>query len=287
MGGATDGQRAAIGQYLKGLQSTLLAKKSWFCLDDAIVCLGAGITCTDGTAVESTVDNRNLGPTGSSAFTVNGTVKPATYPWSATLSGTSWAHIAYHGGYVFPGGATVKAVREARDGRWSDINKGGSTTVVNRKYLTMYVDHGTAPSAATYAYTLMPGASVAQTQARAAATTWLTVLANTDDQQGVSVPSLGFTGVNFWFAGAVGTLTASKPCSVMISEKSDGTAVVCVSDPMRAQTGLTLTWNRAVASVTSKPSTVTSATTGSALTLTFGDLGATAGVTQKITVKLG
>lgn len=287
VGGATDGQRAAIGQYLKGLQSTLLAKKSWFCLDDAIVCLGAGITCTDGTAVESTVDNRNLGPTGSSAFTVNGTVKPATYPWSATLSGTSWAHIAGHGGYVFPGGATVKAVREARDGRWSDINKGGSTTVVNRKYLTMYVDHGTAPSAATYAYTLMPGASVAQTQARAAATTWLTVLANTDDQQGVSVPSLGFTGVNFWFAGTVGTLTASKPCSVMISEKSDGTAVVCVSDPMRAQTGLTLTWNRAVASVTSKPSTVTSATTGSALTLTFGDLGATAGVTQKITVKLG
>ncbi|MER5878004.1 polysaccharide lyase 8 family protein [Streptomyces sp. NPDC060235] len=287
VGGATDGQRAAIGQYLKGLQSTLLAKKSWFCLDDAIVCLGAGITCTDGTAVESTVDNRNLGPTGNSAFTVNGAVKPAAYPWSATLSGTSWAHIAGHGGYVFPGGATVKALREARDGRWSDINKGGSTTVVNRKYLTMYVDHGTAPSAATYAYTLMPGASVAQTQARAAATTWLTVLANTDDQQGVSVPSLGFTGVNFWFAGTVGTLTASKPCSVMISEKSDGTAVVCVSDPMRAQTGLTLTWNRAVASVTSKPSTVTSATTGSALTLTFGDLGATAGVTQKTTVKLG
>ncbi|MFG2449406.1 polysaccharide lyase 8 family protein [Streptomyces sp. NPDC048512] len=287
VGGATDGQRAAIGQYLKGLQSTLLAKKSWFCLDDAIVCLGAGITCTDGTAVESTVDNRNLGPTGNSAFTVNGSVKRATYPWSATLSGTSWAHIAGHGGYVFPGGATVKALREARDGRWSDINKGGSTTVLNRKYLTMYVDHGTAPSAATYAYTLMPGASVAQTQARAAATTWLTVLANTDDQQGVSVPSLGFTGVNFWFAGTVGTLTASKPCSVMISEKSDGTAVVCVSDPMRAQTGLTLAWSRAVASVTSKPSTVTSATTGSALTLTFGDLGATAGVTQKITVKLG
>ncbi|MEW2167686.1 polysaccharide lyase 8 family protein [Streptomyces sp. NPDC007084] len=287
VGGATDGQRAAIGQYLKGLQSTLMAKKSWFCLDDAIVCLGAGIKCTDGTAVESTVENRNLGPTGNSASTVNGTVKPAGYPWSETLSGTSWAHIAGHGGYVFPGGATVKALREARNGRWSDINKGSSTAVLNRKYLTMYVDHGTAPTAATYAYLLMPGASAAQTQARAAATTWLSVLANTDDQQGVSVPSLGFTGVNFWFAGTVGPLTVNKPCSVMISEKGDGTAVVCVSDPMRAQSGLTLTWNRAVASVTSKPSTVTSATTGSALTLTFGDLSTTAGVTQKITVKLG
>jgi hyaluronate lyase len=126
-----------------------------------------------------------------------------------------------------------------------------------------------------------------QTQTRAAATSWLTILANTDNQQGVSVPSLGFTGVSFWFGGTVGALMASNPCCVMITEKTDGTAVICVSDPMRMQTSLTLTWNKAVSSVTSNPVTVTSATTGSSLTLTFGDLSATAGVTQKITVKLG
>lgn len=287
VGGATDGQRAAIGQYLKGLQSTLLAKKSWFCLDDSILCLGAGIKCTDGTAVESTIENRNLGPTGSHAFVVDGTAKQTASPWSETLTGVSWAHLGGMGGYVFPGGATVKALREARDGRWSDINKGGSTTVLNRTYLTMYVDHGTDPTGGTHAYLLMPGATAAQTQARAAATNWLTVLANTDDQQGVAVPTLGFTGVNFWFGGTVGELVASAPCSVMISERSDGTAVLCVSDPKRMNTNLTLTWNRAVSSVVSKPSTVTSATTGSALQLVFGDMTALAGVTQKITVRLG
>ncbi|GAA5018327.1 polysaccharide lyase 8 family protein [Streptomyces siamensis] len=287
VGGATDGQRAAIGQYLKGLQSTLLAKKSWFCLDDAIVCLGAGIRCSDGTAVESTVDNRNLGPTGGAALTVDGTAKPTAYPWSQTLTATRWAHLAGHGGYVFPGGATVKALRDSRDGTWSAVNRGGATTVLNRKYLTLYVDHGTDPEDATYAYVLMPGASAARTQARADDTDWLAVLANTDDQQGVSVPSLGFTGVNFWFGGTVGALTASDPCCVMISERSDGTAVICVSDPMRMRTGLTLTWDRAVAQVTSKASSVTSATTGSSLTLTFGDLSSLAGVTQKVTVRLG
>ncbi|MGW0598752.1 polysaccharide lyase 8 family protein [Streptomyces sp. NPDC002776] len=287
VGGATDGQRAAIGQYLKGLQSTLLAKKSWFFLDDTVVCLGAGIRSTDGTAVETTVENRNLGPTGNTSFTVDGTTKPLAYPWSETLTGARWAHIGGHGGYVFPGGATVKALREARDGRWSDINRGGSTAVINRKYLTMYVDHGTDPTAGSYAYLLMPGATAAQTQARAAATGWLTVLANTNDQQGVAVPSLGFTAVNFWFGGTAGNLVASDPCCVMISERSDGTAVICVSDPMRMRTGLTLTWNRAVASVTSKPATVTSATTGSSLRLTFGDLSGTAGATQRITVRLG
>ncbi|MFC5803462.1 polysaccharide lyase 8 family protein [Streptomyces formicae] len=287
VGGATDGSRAAIGQYLRGLQSTLYAKKSWFCLDDSIVCLGAGIQCTDGTAVESVVENRNLGPTGTHALTVNGTVKPVSHPWSETVSGATWAHIGGMGGYVFPGGTTVKALREERTGRWSDINRGGATTAITRRYLTLWVDHGTNPTAGTYAYVLMPGANTTQTAARAADTGWVQILANTDDQQGVRVPSLGFTGVNFWFGGTVGALTASAPCAVMITEKSDGTAVICVSDPMRMQTGLTLTWNRAVASVTSKPATVTGATTGSSLNLTFGDLSGTAGATQKITVKLG
>ncbi|MGV4980680.1 polysaccharide lyase 8 family protein [Streptomyces sp. NRAIS4] len=287
VGGTTDGQRAAVGQHLKGLQSTLVAKKSWFFLDDTIVCLGAGITCTDGTAVETTVENRNLGPTGGAPFTVDATVQPAAYPWSATLTDAKWAHIGGHGGYVFPGGATVRALRDARDGSWSTINKGGSATVLNRKYLTVYVDHGIDPANATYAYLLLPGATAARTQARAADTKWLTMLANTDSRQGVFVASLGFTGVNFWLGGTVGTLTASDPCSVMISEKADGTAVIAVSDPMRMRTSLTLTWRRAVAAVTSAPATLASAATGSTLTLAFGDLTGTAGATQRVIVRLG
>ncbi|WP_155370306.1 polysaccharide lyase 8 family protein, partial [Catellatospora vulcania] len=55
VGGASDGVYAAIGQDTRGLESTLQAKKSWFCLDDGIVCLGAGITSTDGVAVETIV----------------------------------------------------------------------------------------------------------------------------------------------------------------------------------------------------------------------------------------
>ncbi|MEU8033848.1 polysaccharide lyase 8 family protein, partial [Streptomyces sp. NPDC049099] len=287
VGGATDGQWAAVGQHLKGLQSTLVAKKSWFFLDDAVVCLGAGITCTDGTAVETTVENRNLGPTGAAPFTVDGTVQPASSPWSATLTGAKWAHIGGHGGYVFPGGATVRALRDARDGSWAALNKGGSSTVLNRTYLTMYVDHGTDPANASYAYLLLPGATAARTRARAADANWLSVPANTNSRQGVTVPSLGFTGVNFWAGGSVGTLTASDPCCVMISERQDGTAVIAVSDPMRMRTSLTLTWRRAVAAVTSAPATLASAATGATLTLAFGDLTGTAGATQRVAVRLG
>ncbi|MGH4031841.1 polysaccharide lyase 8 family protein [Actinomycetota bacterium Odt1-20B] len=288
VGGSTDGKRAALGQHLKGLQSTLSARKSWFCLDDEIVCLGAGISSADGAAVESVVDNRNLGSTGTAPFTVDGAAKPVDAPWSATLPDARWAHLDGHGGYVFPGGATVRALREQRTGAWRDINKGGTTTELTRAYLTMYVDHGSDPKEAGYAYVLLPGASAARTAARAAAGRGrLRILANSAGQQGIWVPPIGLTGVNFWAGGTVGALTADAPCSVLVTERSDGTATLCVSDPTRARNGLTLTWRRPVRAVTSAPDTVTASQTGSSLKLTFGDLSAAAGGTQKITVRLG
>ncbi|WP_030676488.1 polysaccharide lyase 8 family protein [Streptomyces sp. NRRL B-1347] len=288
VGGATDGQRACVGQHLKGLQSTLSARKSWFCLDDTIVCLGAGIGCADGTAVESTVENRNLGAAGRAPFQADGVTKPVATPWSQTLTGARWAHIGGHGGYVFPGGATVKALREQRTGKWSDINRGGSTTPLTRTYLTLYVDHGTDPTAGTYAYLLLPGASAARTAERAAAVDWLRILANSEGAQGIAVPALGCAAVNFWAGGTAGPLGASAACSVLVTERSDGTATVCVSDPTRAAGGgLTVVWRRPVAEVTGRPATVTSAATGDRLELVFGDLAGTRGGTQKVTVRLG
>ncbi|MFF8606573.1 polysaccharide lyase 8 family protein [Streptomyces sp. NPDC015346] len=277
VGGTTDGTYAAVGQYLKGLSSTLLAKKSWFFLDDAVVCLGAGIHGRDGTGVESVVENRNLGATGGHAFTVDGTAQPTTLGWSATLTGARWAHLAGHAGYVFPGGATaLKALRQARTGAWSDINKSAVTDPVTRRYLTLWFDHGTDPTWATYAYVVMPGAGQAQTAARAADTGWLTVLANTNEQQGVRVASLGLTGINFWLAGTVGQVTTTTPASVLIRE-SGTTATVCVSRPLRDGATIDLTWHRPVSAVLSKDPTVQVTATGSALQLriTPGTLAAT------------
>ncbi|WP_411104762.1 polysaccharide lyase 8 family protein [Streptomyces sp. cmx-4-9] len=286
VGGATDGEYAAVGQFVRGLSSTLYAKKSWFCLADAIVCLAGAVRCTDGSSVETVVDNRNLGAAGTPALTVNGAVQPAALGWSATLNGARWAQIAGHGGYVFPGGATVRARREARTGSWRDINTEGSADRVTRRYLTLWFDHGVDPSGAAASYVLMPGAGAGATAARAADAGWLTLLANGNDQQGIAVASLGVTAVNFWFAGTAGPLTADRPACVLVREYGDGTAGVCVSDPMRAQSGLTVTWNRPVAAVLSRPATVVSVATGPALALTFGNLAGQAGATQRILVAL-
>lgn len=240
VGGATDGTYSALGQDTRGLQSTLTGKKAWFCLDDSVVCLGAGIACTDGSVVETTVDNRNLGSgTGSHAFTVDGVAQSTAMGWSATLSGADWAHLSGFGGYLFPGGATVKAVREARTGTWSSINSGGSTTAQTRKYLTLWFDHGTDPTAGAYSYVLMPGADAATTAARSASPT-VTVLANTTSVQAIADSASGVTAANFYTAGTAGPITVSAPCSVVLRE-SGGTLRVSVADPTRSATTVTVT----------------------------------------------
>lgn len=275
VGGATDGTYGAVGQYLKGLSSTLKAKKSWFFLDDAVVCLGAGIHGRDGVAVESVVDNRNLGAAGTHVLTVDGTGQPTTQGWNAAFPAARWAHLSGHGGYVFPGGAPVRALRETRAGAWADINTGGTTDPVSRRYVTLWFDHGIDPTWATYAYLLMPGASAARTAARAADTGWVDVLANSDEIQGVSVPSLGFTGINFWFAGTAGAVAVTTPASVLI-RVTGSTAEVRVSGPLRDGAAIDLTWDRPVAAVTAKDASVQVLGTGTSLRLRIapGTLGA-------------
>ncbi|MFD2687351.1 polysaccharide lyase 8 family protein [Streptomyces phyllanthi] len=235
VGGTTDGEYAAIGQHLKGLGSTLQARKSWFCVEDAVVCLGAGITCADGVPVETVVDNRNLGEGGEQEFTVR----------------RGWAHLEDHGGWVFPrpaGTARLRTLREDRTGAWSDINSTSTTERRTRRRQTLWLDHGTDPADATYVYVLMPGASRHRVAARAADRHWLSVLANDARRQAVRVRSLGLTAANFWAPGTVGPLTATAPASVLVRRRGR-TATLCVSEPPRTGRTLEIIWDRPVGTV--------------------------------------
>lgn len=262
-GGTTDGTYAVVGQDVRGLQSTLVGKKSWFLLDDSIFCLGAGITCTDAADVQTTVDNRNLGADNTQAFTVDGTNQPSTLGWSRAFTDPGYMAVCGMGAWVFPQGGTVNVKRVARTGAWSDVNSGSSTASITRNYLSMWFDHGTDPSGAGYCYQLMPGATDSQAAARAAAPN-VTVLANTAQVQAVSVPSLGLTMANFFAAGTAGPITASAPCSVVVNE-NDGRMTVTVSDPTRASTTVRVT-------IAKRGYTSVTATSGISVLSTSGEL---------------
>ncbi|HSX96675.1 MAG TPA: polysaccharide lyase 8 family protein, partial [Streptomyces sp.] len=222
VGGTTDGEYAAIGQHLQGLGSTLRAHKSWFCVADAVVCLGAGISCTDGVPVETVVDSRNLGEADGAQT-------------RSLARGRRWAHLEGHGGWVFPAGPpgdALRTLREDRTGAWSDINATSTPERRTRRWQTLWLDHGTDPVNATYAYLLMPGASRHAVAARSADRRWLSIYANDSACQAVHIPSLGLTAANFWQAGTAGPLTASAGASVLIRRRGS-TATLCMSEPPR------------------------------------------------------
>ncbi|WP_328667971.1 polysaccharide lyase 8 family protein [Streptomyces sp. NBC_00322] len=268
VGGASDGEFAAVGQHLLGLGSTLQARTSWFCVADAVICLGAGITSTDGLPVETIVDNRNLGAGGTNKFTV----------------GRGWAHLEGHGGWVFPCGTRrLRTLREERTGAWSDINTTSSTERVTRRYQTLWLDHGTDPVDASYAYLLMPGAGRRALAARAEDERWLRILANSKVCQAVAVRSLGLTAANFWQAGTVGPLTVTAPASALVRSNRH-TASLHFSEPPRTGAPLEITWHHPVRKVTSKDASIEVLSTGGSLRLRIS--GGTAGATQHCEVAL-
>lgn len=241
-GGAALGTLGAVGMQLDAIGVTLTAKKSWFMFDDEIVCLGAGITSTDNRTIETVVENRRLlTANATNAFTAGGLAMPSTLGWSATLAQASWAHLAGSQpgsdiGYHFPQPVDVRALREARTGTWNDVNAGGSTSPITRNYLTLWLDHGSNPVGATYAYTLLP-AFAASNVAAYAANPDCEILENSARAQGVRERTLGVTAVNFWQPGVstVGGITVNRPCSVLV--RDDGTWLdVAVADPTQTNT---------------------------------------------------
>ncbi|OKJ74777.1 polysaccharide lyase 8 family protein [Streptomyces sp. CB02460] len=253
-GAALDGRYAAAAMELMGAPgSGLRARKAWFLLDNTVVALGAGITSGDGRPVETVIENRNLGADGRNRLLVDGL--PGR---NGAYSRARWAHIEGVGGYVLPGGAALRTLREERTGTWRAIDTGadtgGSTDPVTRRYLTLWLDHGTSPTDAGYAYVLLPGASAAATAVWSASRP-VRVLANDATAQAVEDRRTGLTAVHFWAAGTAAGITASGPATVLVRRRGSRVSVA-VADPGRTGTSVTVGLPFAVRKVTEADDTV-------------------------------
>ncbi|NEA37327.1 polysaccharide lyase 8 family protein [Streptomyces sp. SID13031] len=239
VGGSTLDGYAAIGQDLHGPVSPMRARKSWFCLDQYVVALGAGITGTSGHPVETVIENRNLHSDGVNALTVDDVRRVPALGDSATVDNARWAHLDGVGGYIFPTGSRLQLRREVRTGSWRDINTGGPTTPITRRYLTMWQDHGVNPSGSAYNYVVAPGASLAQTKQLARFPSYL-VLRNTAAAQAVLNVPQGLTLANFWQPDRIAELQAETPCSV-IGRLRGREFDLAISDPTQLATTVQLT----------------------------------------------
>ncbi|TDU91239.1 hyaluronate lyase [Kribbella voronezhensis] len=279
VGGATLDGYAAVGQDLQGPVSPMRARKSWFCLDEYVVALGAGISGSSGYAVETVVENRNLHSTGTNPLTVNGMPQVPALGDSAAVA-ARWAHLDGVAGYVFLNGSpTLQLRRETRTGSWRDINTGGPTTPITRRYLTMWLDHGIDPTAATYAYLVAPGASVARTK-QLSQSSGLLILRNTADVQALLSGDLLL--VNFWKADRVAELTADSPCSV-IRRVRGRELDLAVADPTQRASVITLHLLLPGAKIIRADEGVTVRRTPLGVDVTV-DVAGAAGATRRLTV---
>jgi hyaluronate lyase len=265
VGGAQVGKTYGVaGMSAHPADTLLYAKKSWFMLDDKIVCLGAGITCTSGGQVDTTVENRKLGKTGTTAFNIADTAysltAPATWANPVTVStGTSptWCALDGVAGYYFPEGASnLQAQFVSGSGAWTTINPTDSDPAIYTDYYLQIVSkHGVNPTNAKYAYVILPNRTVSSVKAYAANPD-VTILSNTEPTsttagiQAVKSQILGVVAANFWAktsgpdnGGTADIITVNKQCSVIVKETSNSISVG-VSDPTQSNTGsITVTLN--------------------------------------------
>lgn len=240
-----DGRWGIQGMDHLNFNKTLSARKSWFFLEDKVVCLGAGISSTSPYEVFTTLENRSFPPGKVPELRTDNRKRTLT-AGDARVRITRNAHIVSHGGYVLlpaenvAGDVTVAVV--ARSGTWKAINSGadtgGSDEVRNRDYVTITHSHGTTPQDGGYACLLLPGADHSDTF-KESANPSVRVLANSADVQMVEDRAQGLRLANFYAASLSGAapaqgITVSGPCSVAVRQDGDA-LVVALSDPSRTQ----------------------------------------------------
>lgn len=243
----------------------LYAKKSWFMLNDEIVCLGAGITSTTaGHQVDTTVENRKLPATGATAFNITDTAyalsAPSPWPVPVTVTtgtGATWCALGGVGGYYFPdGAANLQAQFTSGTGAWTTINPTDSDPAVYTDYyLKLWFNHGETPANAKYSYVILPNRDAAGVKAYAANPS-VTILANTEPTattpgiQAVKNRTSGVLAANFWAktsgpdtGGTVDFITVSRQSSVIVKETYNRLSVG-LADPTQNYAGtITVTLN--------------------------------------------
>jgi hyaluronate lyase len=241
------------GMSLAAWDTSLVAKKSWFMLDDEVVCLGAGITCGGPGEIDSVVEDRRLGTSPTNNFWINGAKVAPVMGWSSNITSASWCVLDGVGGYFFPGGATnLYAAFVANTGSWSQINSIDSTTDYTDDYLELWFNSGIKPTNATYAYVLLPNMT-ATGVSNYAKNPDIIVVTNTAAVQAVRKPALGVVAANFWSgaSNSADLIVVNNNASIITWETSTGISVG-ISDPTQANAGsVTVTLNRTAAGLVS------------------------------------
>jgi len=236
VGGVSDGRNGGVAvEYTRALDAArrFSAKKAWFCFDDQVVCLGAGIQATDAlTAPLLTTVNQCLlhGPV---RVNDGGTVR-VMEPGALRLEAPAWVE---HDGvrYRFLGPQQTVISAGPRTGNWRVVLQAAYVPRddVTLNLFHLAVEHGIHPEDGSYAYVIQPVDPDRQPDVE--------LLHNTPELQAVRVGmqlQAAFYTPGTLVYGDKHSVSVDAPCLLLLDT---ATHRAYLSDPLRQRTTLTLT----------------------------------------------
>ncbi|WKN32958.1 polysaccharide lyase family 8 super-sandwich domain-containing protein [Porifericola rhodea] len=235
VGAVTDGTYGLAAFDFKSAHDALAAKKVWFFFDQEYISLGAGIQSAEKYPVVTTLNQCLL--KGDVLLMDNRQVKKIAHGQHQLnkVSGVWHDSIAYY--FLSP--ASVNLSKQTASGNWRLINHQSTYTdqEIRKDVFKLWLEHGSKPNDATYAYIVVPALSSESFKTYAKALP-LEVLANTPQIQAVRHSELGITQLVFYQPGSLQlsknmNITVPQAAIVMLQTEGDFVKKISVSDPTR------------------------------------------------------
>lgn len=237
VGGLSGGDRGLAA--MEYARDGLHARKAWFFLDDAVVCLGAGIE-GDGpdtilTSVNQCVWNGRV--------TIDTNLPPQEIEKGRRqIEAVKWVH---HDriGYVFPEPTTVTVCAQTQSGNWKQVHRRESPRAVERDVFSLWIDHGNKPHDARYAYIVIPDVNASAMPSRSNAPS-VAILSQTASTLAISSADGRLMQAVFFEPGRLAwgsgrSIEVEAPCLVLLDGAAEAMRLH-VADPTHTRKTVTV-----------------------------------------------
>jgi len=218
------------------------AKKSWFYLNNKLVCLGADIKATGRKEIVTTV-NQCL-QNGKASILLQNSADLATN--DTTLTSNEIQSVWHDSiGYYFPEKQSVSLSVKMQTGNWHEIADPYSADKVSGRVFKLWLNHGlTSSIPQSYAYIVLPSVSESKLK-QYAENPDLEILTNQADIQAVKLKDNSIFQFVFHKAGRISTFSKtdfieSKTAGLVQLEKSEQDITITVCDPTQSKNSMKL-----------------------------------------------
>lgn len=233
-GGISDGKYGFFAMNYNHLG--VKAKKSWFCFDEGVVCLGAGIKTEKGASAFTTIEQSRLKENAS----LDGNILER-----GERSARGKRIINGNVGYLLLDESEIYIKNDAFTGRFCDIDKdSGTTELQERDIFLAGINHGENVENGSYAYEIIPFADDKMLK-EFESNNNIVIVENSENIQAVWNKKDRILQAAFYDAGEINfdgiIIKSDTDCALMLTLNEDNSYVLWVSDPRHTEKTVEIT----------------------------------------------